>query len=305
MALQDGSDQRMVESAEKPFQPRLILVPTDLSGPAAHAIRYASSLAERFGARLLMIYADPFIPPTDFTANTAGVFALSRDAMMVAARKELQQHAKQNVRAGVPFDLRVLVGEPLDTIVAQVPQSGADLVVMGTHGRTGMSRLLVGSVTEAVMRIAPAPVIAVNPLTTDMAGIEKVLCVVNFTSTCRDALRYAAALASGDGTPLVLLHAVDGVQTEAGIEERKRLHDWLPAELADRCELKLITSAHEADRIVETAAKVRAQLIAFGVAEGRSAAEPLLGTIAERVMQRSGCPVLTVNPHAERVREAR
>lgn len=289
----------------KPMEPRLILVPTDLSGPAAHAMRYASSLAERFGARLLVIHADPFIPPTDFTARTAGVFELSRDAMMAAARKELRRHAEQNVRAGVPFDLRVLVGEPLDAIVAQVPESGADLVVMGTHGRTGMSRLLVGSVTEAVMRIVPVPVIAVNPLATEMAGIEKVLCVVNFTPACRNALRYAATLARRDGTPLVLLHAADDVQTEAGIEERKRLHDWLPAELADRCEMKLITSAYEADRIVETAAKVQAQLIAFGVTEGRSTTQPLLGTVAERVMQRSSCPVLTVNPHAERVREAR
>lgn len=283
----------------KPFAPRLILVPTDLSDPAAHALRYASSLAERLGARLLVIYADPFIPPTDFTANTAGVFELSRDAMVAAARKELQQHAERNVRASVPFDLRVIVGEPLDAIVAQVSESGADLVVMGTHGRTGVSRLMFGSVTEAVMRIVPVPVIAVNPLATDSAEMEKVLCPVNFTPACRDALGDAAALASRSDAPLVLLHAVDDVQAEAGIEERNRLHDWLPEELADRCELKLISSAHEADRIVETAAKERAHLIAFGVTAGRSATEPLLGTIAERVVQRSGCPVLTVNPYAD------
>lgn len=284
----------------KPFEPRLILVPTDLSDPAAHALRYASSLAERLGARLLVIYAEPFIPSTNFTANTAGVFELSRDAMMAAARKELQQHAERNVRASVPFDLRVIVGEPPDAIVAQVTESGAELVVMGTHGRTGMSRLMVGSVTEAVMRIVPVPVIAVNPLASDTAEMEKVVCPVNFTPACREALRHAAALASRSGAPLVLLHAVDDGQTEAGIEERKRLHDWLPAELADRCELKLISSTHEADRIVETAAKVRAQLIALGVTADRSATEPLLGTIAERVVQRSGCPVLTLNPHAER-----
>lgn len=289
----------------KPLVPRLILVPTDLSDPAAHALRYASSLAERLGARLLVIHADPFIPPTDFTANTAGVFELSRDAMIVAAREELRKHAERNVGAGVPFDLRVIVGEPLDAIVAQVSESGADLVVMGTHGRTGMRRLMFGSVTEAVMRIVPVPVIAVNPLATDQAEMEKVLCPVNFTPACREALRHAAALASRSEAPLVLLHTVDDVQAEVGIEERNRLHEWLPAELAGRCEMKVISSAHEAERIVETAAKVRAQLIAFGVPAGRSAAEPLLGTVAERVVQRSGCPVLTVNPHAERAREAR
>lgn len=283
----------------KPLEPRLILVPTDLSDAAAHALRYASSLAERLGARLLVIYADPFIPPTDFTANSAGVFELSRDAMMVRAVKDLQQHAARNIGANVPFDVRVIVGEPLASIVAQVSESGADLVVMGTHGRSGMNRLMFGSVAEAVMRVVPVPVIALNPLASDQAEIEKVLCPVTFTPACRDALRHAAALASRRAAPLVLLHAVDDVQTEVGIEERNGLHDWLPKELAERCEMKVI-SAHEADRIVETAAQVRAQLIAFGIPPGPREVEPLLGTVAERVVQRSCCPVLTVNARATR-----
>lgn len=278
-----------------PSVPRLILVPTDLSDPAAHALRYASSLAGRLGARLLVIHADPF--PADSTSPG------SRDARMAAAREALRQHVEPNVRAAVPFDLRVVVGEPVDAIVDQVSESCAELVVMGTHGRTGVSRLMFGSVTEAVMRIVPVPVIAVNPLATDQADLEKILCPVNFTPACREALRHAAALASRSGAPLVLLHTVDDEQAQVGVEERHRLHEWVPAELADRCEMKAISSAHEAERIVETAAKVRAQLIAFGVPAGRSPAEPLLGTIAERVVQHSRCPVLTVNPHAERARE--
>lgn len=274
---------------------RLILVPTDLSGAAAHALRYASSLGERLGARLLVIHADAFVPPTDFTAATAAVFTLSRDAMMAAARNDLKKHVKQNVGARVPFELRVIVGEPLDAIVAQVRESGADLVVMGTHGRAGVDRLMFGSVTEAVMRVVPVPVIAVNPAAVETAEVERVLIPVTFTPTCRDALRQAAALASASGTPLILLRTVDDEQAGMEIEERKRLHDWLPAELAGRCELKLISSTHEADRIVDAAKRVRAQLIAFGVT-GRTSGEPLLGTTAEQVMQRSTCPVLTVNP---------
>lgn len=282
----------------KPFEPRLILVPTDLSEPAAHALRYASALSERLGARLLVIHAGLFIPPTDFTATTAGVFELSRDAMVATAWENLRKHAAQNVRAGIPFDLRVLIGEPLDSIVAEVRKSGADLVVMGTHGRTGMSRLMFGSVTEAVMRIVPVPVIAVNPMAADTAEVGKVVCLVHFTPACRDALRHAAALASSKGAPLILLRTADDEHATAGIEERNRLHEWLPAELADRCETKLISAAHEADEIVETARSMRAQLIAFGVSAGRSPMEPLLGTIAELVVQKSGCPVLTVNPYA-------
>ena len=283
----------------EPHESRLILVPTDLSEPAAHALRYASALGERLGARLLVIYADSFIPPTDFTATTAGVFQLSRDAMIVTARENLRKHAEQNIRSRVPFDLRVLIGEPLDAIVGQVRESGADLVVMGTHGRTGVSRLTFGSVTEAVMRVVPVPVIAVNPTAIDTAHVEKVLCPVTFTPECRDALRHAAALATGRGTPLVLLCTVDDDHTP--VAELHRLHSWLPTELADRCEMKLVSAASEAEQIVESARKVKAQLIAFGVPAGRSVMNGLLGTIAERVVQQSGCPVLTVNPYAAHV----
>lgn len=279
----------------KSSEPRLILVPTDLREPAAHALRYASSLGERLGAQLLVIHADSFIPPTDFTATTAGVFELSRDAMIATAREDLQKHAQQNVGPRVPFEIRVVVGEPVDAIVAQARESGADLVIMGTHARSGVNRLMFGSVTEAVMRIIPVPVIAVNPAAAVTAEFERVLIPVHFTPVCRDALRQAAALASGSGTPLILLRTVDDEHADVGVEERHRMHDWLPAELAGRCRIKLIPSAHEADRIVETAKRVRAQLIAFGITAGRDAAEPLLGTIAEQVVQRSHCPVLTVN----------
>ena len=281
-----------------PLETRLILVPTDLSEPAAHALRYASALGERLGAHLLVIHADSFIPPTDLTANTTGVFHRSRDAMMATARQELLQHAEHNVSSRVLFDLRVIIGEPLDAIVAQVRQSGADLVVMGTHGRTGLGRLMFGSVTEAVMRVVPVPVIAVNPAAANTADLEKVLCPVTFTPACRDALRQAAALAGGHRAKLVLLHTVRDDQNHLEVEELNRLHRWLPPELIDRCETKLVAADDEAEQIVETARNVQAQLIAFGVPAGRSATDPLLGTIAERVVQRSGCPVLTVNPYA-------
>ena len=281
------------------FVPRLILVPTDSSETAAHALRYASALGERFGAHLLVIHADPFIPPTDFTANTAGVFEISRDAMMATAREDLKSHAERNVSRRVPFDLRVIVGEPLDAIQAQVRASGASLVVMGTHGRTGVNRLLFGSVTEAVMRVAPVPVIAVNSTAGESAEVEKVLCPVAFTPACRDALRHAAALGGPDTKLILLLRAdADDADPHAGVDALNRLHRWLPPDLADRCEIRVVAGADEAEQIVEIATEMHAQMIAFGVAAGRPVTYSLLGTIAERVVQRSGCAVLTVNDHA-------
>ncbi|MDP9192750.1 MAG: universal stress protein [Acidobacteriota bacterium] len=278
----------------EPLEPKLILVPTDRSEPAAHALRYASALGARFGARLLVIYADPFIPPTDFTATTAGVFELSRDAMMATAREELRKHVEENVRSRVSFDLRVVVGEPLESIMAQLDASHADLVVMGTHGRAGVNRLMYGSVTEAAMRVVPVPVIAVNPATTETAEMENILCPVTFTPACRAALLYAAALGGQRARPVLLLRTAERI----GVDELHRLHEWLPPELIDRCHLERVSSDDEAEQVVETAKVMHAQLIAFGVAADRPVTYSVLGTIAERVVQRSGCAVLTVNAHA-------
>lgn len=284
------------------LEPRLILVPTDFSEPASHALRYASALGERFGAHLLVIYADPFIPPTDFTATTAGVFELSRDAMMATAGEDLRKHAEQTVRSRAPFDSRVIVGEPLDAILAQLRASGADLVVMGTHGRTGVNRLLFGSVTEAVIRAVPVPVIAVNPATTEKAEVESILCPVTFTPACRDALLHAAALGSVRTTLVLLLRNADhDDHPHMSVDELNRLHQWLPPELADRCEIKIISAADEAEQIVQIASEMHAQMIAFGVSAGLPVTFSLLGTIAERVLQRSGCAVLTVNAYAAEI----
>lgn len=287
----------------EPSQPKLILVPTDFSEPAAHALRYASALGERFGAHLLVIYADPFVLPLDVPTNGTQ-FALSIEEMVEQAREELQRHAEENISTHVPFDTRVLVESPVDAILREGCETGADLIVMGTHGRTGLRRLLVGSVTEAVMRAAGVPVIAVNTSAPDNAAVHKVLCPVSFTAACREALRYAAALTGSGDVPLVLFHATEEQELENTIRELIRLQDWAPAELAGRCDVKIVPRHASAEDIVTFARLTTADLIAVGVPANRGLADVLRGTIAERIVQNSGCPVLVVNAAAAKVAEA-
>lgn len=281
------------------FEPRLILVPTDLSEAAAHALRYASALGERLGAHLLVIYANTFIPPIDFMSGMATEVEVSRDTVIGLATSDLRKHAEQNIRGRVAYDLRVIVDEPLHAIVAQARESGANLVVMGTHGRTGMRRLMFGSVTEAVMRVIPVPVIAVNPSTKDTADVEKILCPVTFTPACRDALRDAAALSRNPNARIVLLGLSD--DDDVYMTTAERLRGWMPPELADRCDIQLVSGPDVAEQIVMIARTVHADLIAFGIPAGRSVAESLRGTMAERVVQQSNCPVLTVSAYAAHV----
>src|SRR5579859_5491269 len=168
--------------------PKLILVPTDFSPASAHALRYASALAERFEAHLLVIFSDAFLPPVDFTGAAAGDFALSRGAMIDDTTEELIRFAEQNISAKVPYDTRVVVDSPVRGILDQAAEAGCDLIVMGTHGRTGVRRLVIGSVTETIIRTSTIPVIAVNTLAPESATVARVLCPVSYTAACRDAL---------------------------------------------------------------------------------------------------------------------
>ena len=142
--------------------PKLILVPTDFSAPAANALRYAAALGARFEAHLLVIYADVFVPPVDFTISAAGVFDVGREDLIETAREQLEVFAETNISTAMPYDIRVVVGTPTDAIVAQVRESGANLIVMGTHGRRGVRRLVLGSDAEGVVRTAPVPVLLVR-----------------------------------------------------------------------------------------------------------------------------------------------
>jgi nucleotide-binding universal stress UspA family protein len=276
--------------------PKLILVPTDFSAPSAQALRYGAALAERFSAHLLVIYADPFSLPVDLTITAAGVFDMSREELVEAARGQLQIIAEANIPRTVPYDLRVLIGAPVDAIVMQASETGADLIVMGTHGRTGLRRLLVGSVSEAVMRLAPVPVIVVPETWKEPADPHWIIGCVTPVRECRAALRYATALADR-ASRFVLFGAASAAGRPFTMDDLNLLEVCTPGELVGRTSFKGIDSMGPED-VVSAAQAERADLLVLGIAGDRSFADTLRGTTAERVVQQSACPVLTVNRFA-------
>ncbi|HEV2722585.1 MAG TPA: universal stress protein, partial [Thermoanaerobaculia bacterium] len=179
------------------MKPNLILVPTDFSEPAAHALRFAGRLAERFGATVRLMYADYFVPPVDFSASAAVEYALTSDEAADEAKKHLIRLAKEVLPKGVAYETRVIIDSPVPAIVDEARNCNANFVIMGTHGRTGFRRLVVGSVTESVMRVINVPVIAISPLTDERriaASLSRVVCAVDYSAESREALRVCAAL---------------------------------------------------------------------------------------------------------------
>jgi nucleotide-binding universal stress UspA family protein len=135
---------------------RTILHPTDFSGPSRSALGLAWALARDYGARLIVVHV--VAPPVVVSAE--GVAPLNPDEFRAAAREELGRLAVPC--ADVPVERRLEEGDAAAEILRAARESNADLIVMGTHGRTGLSRLLMGSVAEQVVRRASCPVLTVK-----------------------------------------------------------------------------------------------------------------------------------------------
>ena len=138
-----------------------ILIPTDFSDNAAAAAEYGCELAARLGARVTLLHAYA----ADIAATPEAVFAPTPEvirALQHAAETHLAAIATKLSRAGLAIHCAALEGPAGDTIRGYAEREHADLIVMGTHGRRGVSRLLLGSVAEHLVRLAPCPVLTVG-----------------------------------------------------------------------------------------------------------------------------------------------
>jgi len=277
--------------------PKVILVATDFSRTAEEALRYASAVAERNGARLVVMYADQLIPPLDEFSMTQAQATIEQ--LLNAAQEKLVDHVTSQVSTFVPFEARVVLDAAVPAIVRLAKESGADLLVMGTHGRTGFRRLVVGSVCESVLKSVDVPMLAVSEAAAKNSTpeIRKIVCGVEYSRECAEALRVAAAVAPD--ARLILIRADDGSSAAHTSDDLRRLSRWLPSELIDRCELKVI-GASAAEDLASFAAMAGADLIAAGAPQKHALGDFLRGTATDRIVQHSECPVLIVNANAAR-----
>ena len=147
------------------MQIRKILVPVDFSPSSRLAVEHAFLLAERFGATVHLLHAwevPTYLRP-DLTVWAGDVSATLADHARSEADKAMKEFlgdTKASERAGVTHEVRA--GSPFATILSAVETGGYDLVAMGTHGRSGIPHLVLGSVAERVVRHAPCPVLTVR-----------------------------------------------------------------------------------------------------------------------------------------------
>ena len=281
-----------------------ILYATDFS-PAAHAaLPYAIGLAKQNGAKVHGLHVR-------FPATYPVVGPEALPQIMEAAEEQAKFETQQlhELLAGIPHEVSVGEGEVWSMIHDIAREQKTDLIVLGTHGRTGVSRVLLGSVAEEIFRRAMCPVLTVGPHvsadTERRLEMKEILYATDFSPESLSALPFAVSLAQEHQAHLTLLHVVgqsevgELVHAEQHAESTvRRLRALIPAEAQSWCEPNYrVEHGSEADKIMEVADALGADLIVLGVrgAEGgMGVATHLLQSIAHRVVTQARCPVLTV-----------
>lgn len=293
-----------------------ILFPTDSSSASAAARPIAERLAEIHGARLETFHAVVLHGPD--VADEADRPAILDDGDVSAGPRGGGSEGDDRgdgpgVRT-IHTEERAISAAP--GILARAAGGGADLIVMGTHGRRGLRRLIVGSVTEEVLRSASCPVVTVRPESagrTESPTFERILVATDFSSTGGMAFEHAAALAATCGARLDALHVIQADNLPefyypllSGLSHelpklRKASTERLQ-ELLDDDRLTAVPEARArveigrpADEIVGLARRSDADLIVIG-SHGRSGlGRVLIGSVAREVVRMAECPVLIVH----------
>jgi universal stress protein A len=140
-----------------------ILCPVDFSGVSAAALRYANVFARSWDARITVVYAEPFSPPPYFTHSQIAELEENFQASRAQAESVLRSFVEKTLGEAAPdISIRVVEAPPAEAIRRVAAETRADLIVMGTHGRTGLRRLALGSVAEKVLRESEVPVLTVR-----------------------------------------------------------------------------------------------------------------------------------------------
>jgi nucleotide-binding universal stress UspA family protein len=297
---------------------RRILCPLDFSRFSRHALEQAIALARESGAVVSALHVYSVAPVADVVM--AGAPAAIEPVRQTAPQRaallaELGEFTGEVDAAGVTLRTAIDEGDPVARILDHAVDEAADLLVMGTHGRAGFERLLLGSVAEKVLRKAPCPVLTVPPRAiTPKQGLTfaSILCAVDFSTASLRALEYAASIAAPGGPGITAVNVVELFAEGGGLREElaldtpafraglrssalERLHDAIPAAVRARCPVTEVVAMGKAwKEILRIAAEELADVIVLGV-QGRSTADLFLfGSTTQHVVRQAACPVLTI-----------
>lgn len=273
-----------------------IVVPTDFSLASAAGMPFAEALSRIYGSTLILAHVVSSEPH-----RRADRQAAQNDP----ETQEVRRHAEEFGHRFAPETAHTEIverGDRSEIIPAIIRERSVDLVVLGTHGRRGVSRVVLGSGAEQIYRSAPCPVMTVGPSARPQNwSLRRILCPVDLAGKCEPALNFALSLAEENAAQFIVLAAVPMVpwQHRASVEEEtlRSVENLIPEQAKDWCTPQLLVRwEYPAEAILRTAAEREADLIVIGVHKARAAglSSHLPWPIASEVVSRAPCPVLTV-----------
>jgi len=278
-----------------------ILVPTDLSEFDDLAIRYALLFNKHLGSKITMLHAEEV--SWLGAEHPVGYYFENPNE----AKEELRARLAEFAHRVTPESARVATifvdDAPEHAIVNKAQEIHADLIMMATHGRYGLRRAIVGSVTESVLRHTTLPVLTVTTrlfAVDDTIALRTILCPVNFSDIARASFEEAKAMANAFDAELIAIHVA-----EDGLDDvEKRLSAWIEPRYK-----KIVVKGDPASTVLDAADQIHADLIVIGAQHKLFHDTTVVGTTTERITRFARHAVLTVvrkpvATHAEEREEA-
>ncbi len=273
----------------------VILCPTDFSIHSAAGLCAAGGIARAVGESVVLLHAQRWEIPVYFTKAQAQALKTQLRRSTATACRYANAFAARYLPADVGRTVLLLEEDPVEAVLRVSKELHAGLVVLGTHGRAGVARMRLGSVTESVLRQLNTPALTVGPRVRPsprLGQIHRILCPVNYTDLARAAFDEAVGLAEKTGAELVLVHVTEHPGTR---KDNGKLAEWGRREGGSRCAVKEVTlKGVAAEQIVSEARRCHAGLIIQGAQPRSFVGNVLFGSTSELVIRKAACPVLSV-----------
>lgn len=290
-----------------------ILFATDFSEDARRAQEYAIHLAGAWGAELEVLHVIEAPHGVGADAESFAMMERSR----TAAAQQLEEVRDDLARRGIPARVRLLLGNPVEQIRQAVREKDMGLLVLGAQGRHNLLYGLIGKTAERLVHEGPCPVLAVPGARKDAveslpsdrpAVIRQVLAPLDFSAPSLDAVEYAVHLAQGVGAAVTLMHVLEPACYDLDwglgvIEGEASKRDYWNRQLMEIRDVVTafgipveveISAGLPSDTILASALRHHTDLIVMGTHGRRGMSSKECGSVAEAVLRRATCPVLTI-----------
>ena len=289
-----------------------ILCPVDFFPASERAVSFAAGLAESYDAELKLLHVvSSFVSPYyDVPINTTAVTASIEEG----SRRRLDKLLGKLKLSEASVKTDVKSGDVFDRIEEAIRTYKPDLVAMGTHGRRGAERWIIGSITERLLRRCPVPVLTISSSWKRRADPRPrhILVTTDFSKGTAAALEYAYSIAKENHAHVTLLNVLEENRALISVDYRKRLartvqrklQNLVPQDASRWCETR-VEAGTPYHVILGMVKKGKFDLIVMNIHGISMLDRALLGTTAERVLRAAECPVLLIPPMKDAARRTR